>query len=94
MRGLAFLRLRVSRHLRQVLQQPLLRLRGILLTLHKAALVVVGLSVAISGMIMMSRVRQPLFTRNPDDFSGIEGLDLRPVPHEGAGPAGGAGPST
>lgn len=36
----------------------------------------------------------PLFTRNPDDFSGIEGLDLRPVPHEGAGPAGGAGPST
>lgn len=23
----------------------------------------------------------PLYTVNPDDFSGIEGLDLRPVPH-------------
>ncbi len=33
--------------------------------LYHLALVVVGLSVAISGMIMMSRVRQPLFTRNP-----------------------------
>jgi len=36
----------------------------------------------------------PLFTRNPDDFSGIEGLDLRRVPHAGVGPAGAAGPST
>jgi len=33
--------------------------------LYHLALVVVGLSVSISGMIMMSRVRQPLFTRNP-----------------------------
>jgi len=33
--------------------------------LYHLALVVVGLSVAISGMIMMTRVRQPLFTRNP-----------------------------
>ena len=23
----------------------------------------------------------PLFTCNPDDFTGIEGLDVRPVPH-------------
>ena len=33
--------------------------------LYHLALVVVGLSVSISGMIMMSRIRQPLFTRNP-----------------------------
>jgi len=33
--------------------------------LYHLALVVVGLSVSISGMIMMSRVRQPIFTRNP-----------------------------
>lgn len=26
---------------------------------------VVGLSVSISGMVMMSRVRQPIFERNP-----------------------------
>lgn len=25
----------------------------------------------------------PLYTVNPDDFSGIQGLDLRPVPHPG-----------
>ncbi|NLI17515.1 MAG: type II toxin-antitoxin system VapC family toxin [Actinomycetales bacterium] len=30
----------------------------------------------------------PLFTRNPEDFSGIDGLDLRPVPRPGAAPAG------
>lgn len=29
----------------------------------------------------------PLFTRNPDDFSGIEGLDLRPVPQPDGAPA-------
>jgi predicted nucleic acid-binding protein len=23
----------------------------------------------------------PLYTVNPDDFSGIDGLDLRPIPH-------------
>ena len=33
--------------------------------LYHLALVVVGLSVSISGMIMMSRVRQPIFERNP-----------------------------
>jgi cytochrome b subunit of formate dehydrogenase len=33
--------------------------------LYHLALVVVGLSVAITGMLMMSRVRQPIFERNP-----------------------------
>lgn len=33
--------------------------------LYHLALVVVGLSVSISGMVMMSRVRQPIFERNP-----------------------------
>ena len=33
--------------------------------LYHLAILVVGLAVSISGMIMMSRVRQPLFTRNP-----------------------------
>jgi len=33
--------------------------------LYHLALVVVGLAVSITGMLMMSRVRQPLFTRNP-----------------------------
>jgi len=33
--------------------------------LYHLALVVVGLSVSISGMLMMSRVRQPIFQRNP-----------------------------
>src|SRR5205085_9280576 len=33
--------------------------------LYHLAILVVGLLVAISGLFMMSRVRQPLFTRNP-----------------------------
>jgi cytochrome b subunit of formate dehydrogenase len=33
--------------------------------LYHLAILVVGLSVAISGMFMMSRVRQPIFVRNP-----------------------------
>ncbi len=33
--------------------------------LYHLAILVVGLTVSISGMTMMSRVRQPLFTRNP-----------------------------
>ena len=33
--------------------------------LYHLAIVVVGMSAAISGMIMMARVPQPLFTRNP-----------------------------
>lgn len=33
--------------------------------LYHLAILVVGLTASISGMIMMSRVRQPLFTRNP-----------------------------
>ena len=33
--------------------------------LYHLAILVVGLSASISGMVMMSRVRQPLFTRNP-----------------------------
>jgi cytochrome b subunit of formate dehydrogenase len=33
--------------------------------LYHLAILVVGLCVSISGMFMMSRVRQPLFTRNP-----------------------------
>jgi cytochrome b subunit of formate dehydrogenase len=33
--------------------------------LYHLAILVVGLTAAISGMFMMSRVRQPLFTRNP-----------------------------
>jgi cytochrome b subunit of formate dehydrogenase len=33
--------------------------------LYHLAIVVVGLGAAITGMLMMSRVRQPLFTRNP-----------------------------
>ena len=33
--------------------------------LYHLAILVVGLSVSISGMFMMSRVRQPIFVRNP-----------------------------
>jgi formate dehydrogenase subunit gamma len=33
--------------------------------LYHLAILVVGLGAAITGMLMMSRVRQPLFTRNP-----------------------------
>ena len=33
--------------------------------LYHLAILVVGLTAAITGMIMMARVRQPLFTRNP-----------------------------
>src|SRR3954453_5583177 len=33
--------------------------------LYPLAILVVGLTAAISGMFMMARVRQPLFTRNP-----------------------------
>lgn len=33
--------------------------------LYHLAILVVGLTAAITGMLMMSRVRQPLFTRNP-----------------------------
>jgi predicted nucleic acid-binding protein len=34
----------------------------------------------------------PLFTVNPDDFSGIEGLDLRPVHHPNQDPSEVAAP--
>jgi cytochrome b subunit of formate dehydrogenase len=33
--------------------------------LYHLAILVVGLTASISGMVMMSRVRQPLFTRDP-----------------------------
>ncbi len=33
--------------------------------LYHLAILVVGLTAAVSGMVMMARVRQPLFTRNP-----------------------------
>jgi cytochrome b subunit of formate dehydrogenase len=33
--------------------------------LYHLAILVVGLAAAITGMLMMSRIRQPLFTRNP-----------------------------
>lgn len=33
--------------------------------LYHLAILVVGLTASITGMVMMSRVRQPLFTRNP-----------------------------
>ncbi|MGE0450752.1 MAG: cytochrome b/b6 domain-containing protein [Vicinamibacterales bacterium] len=33
--------------------------------LYHLAILVVGLTVSITGLLMMSRVRQPLFTRNP-----------------------------
>ncbi|MBM3772275.1 MAG: cytochrome b/b6 domain-containing protein [Acidimicrobiia bacterium] len=37
--------------------------------LYHLAIVVVGLTAAISGILMMSRVRTPVFTRNPYVFS-------------------------
>jgi cytochrome b subunit of formate dehydrogenase len=37
--------------------------------LYHLAILVVGLTAAISGIMMMSRVRQPLFTRNPYVFA-------------------------
>ena len=37
--------------------------------LYHLAILVVGLTAAISGMVMMARVRQPLFTRNPYLFA-------------------------
>ena len=37
--------------------------------LYHLAILVVGMTAAISGIMMMSRVRQPLFTRNPYLFA-------------------------
>jgi len=37
--------------------------------LYHLAILVVGLSVSITGMVMMSRIRNPLFTRNPYLFA-------------------------
>jgi cytochrome b subunit of formate dehydrogenase len=37
--------------------------------LYHLAILVVGMTAAISGIMMMSRVRQPLFTRNPYVFA-------------------------
>ena len=39
--------------------------------LYHTAILVVGLSSVISGMFMMARVRQPLFTRNPYLFDDV-----------------------
>jgi cytochrome b subunit of formate dehydrogenase len=39
--------------------------------LYHQAIVVVGLAAVISGIFMMSRIRTPLFTRNPYLFSDI-----------------------
>jgi formate dehydrogenase subunit gamma len=39
--------------------------------LYHLAILVVGLASVISGMFMMSRIRQPLFTRNPYLFSDV-----------------------
>lgn len=38
---------------------------------------------AYDALIAASAIAEglPLFTCNPDDFTGIEGLDIRPVPH-------------
>jgi cytochrome b subunit of formate dehydrogenase len=54
--------------------------------LYHLAILVVGLTAAISGIMMMSRVRQPLFTRNPYVFAdGTWGLTY--VAHGVAGVA-------
>jgi cytochrome b subunit of formate dehydrogenase len=54
--------------------------------LYHLAILVVGMTAAISGIMMMSRVRQPLFTRNPYVFAdGTWGLTY--VAHGVAGVA-------
>ena len=51
-RGLAFLGLRTAGHLRQVLQQRLLRLRGVLLALQQAALVAQLLDLVLDALAL------------------------------------------
>lgn len=54
--------------------------------LYHLAILVVGLGASITGILMMSRVRQPLFTRNPYLFSdGVWGVTY--VAHGVAGVA-------
>jgi predicted nucleic acid-binding protein len=45
---------------------------------------------AYDALIAASAIAEnvPLYTCNPDDFAGIDGLDVRPVPHPDSHPVG------